>query len=92
MLRLLERSSSLFLCEVVMDQLMKLKEVESALDVSRWTLYRWLAEGKLKAIKLVSGQYRVSVAEVWRMRSELKIGYPENVGAKTTTAIRSPEK
>ena len=74
-----------------MDRLMKLKEVESALDVSRWTLYRWLAEGKLKAIKLVSGQYRVPVAEVRRMQSELNPEYPETVGGKTTTAFRSPE-
>ena len=74
-----------------MDKLMKLRDVEVALDVSRWTLYRWLAEGKLKAIKLASGQYRVPVAEVRRMQSELNPGYPETVGGKTTTAFRSAE-
>ena len=52
-----------------MDQLMKLKDVEVALNVSRWTLYRWLTEGKFRAVKLVSGQYRVSAEEFERLRS-----------------------
>ena len=31
---------------------MTLKDVETAWIVSQWTLYRWLAEGKIQTLKL----------------------------------------
>ncbi len=38
--------------EVAMDQLMTLKDIETAWIVSQWTFYRWLAEGKTQTLKL----------------------------------------
>ena len=35
-----------------MRHLMTLKDVETAWIVSQWTLYRWLAEGKIQTLKL----------------------------------------
>ena len=39
--------------------LLPLREVERRLGLSRWTLYDLIRKGKLKAVKLQSGQYRV---------------------------------
>lgn len=40
------------------DDLLKLKEVEKLLSVSRVTLFRWIKDKKLKAVKIGS-QWRV---------------------------------
>lgn len=40
-------------------KLYKLKEVETALKTTRRTIYRWITEGKLEAIK-VGGNWRVT--------------------------------
>ena len=47
------------------EQLNRLSEVERELTVTRETLYRWIASGKLRAWKIGS-QYRVPESEVAR--------------------------
>jgi len=42
-----------------MEKLLKLAHLEESLGVSRWTLYEWIKSGRLSAIRLRSGQYRV---------------------------------
>lgn len=47
----------------------RLADVERELRVSRWTLYRWIQGKKLKAVKLLGGQYRVPAEEVEKLKA-----------------------
>ena len=44
--------------------LLSLREVERRLSLSRWTLYEMIRSGRLAAVKLPSGQFRVQKQEV----------------------------
>ena len=44
--------------------LLSLREVERRLSLSRWTLYEMIHSGRLAAVKLPSGQFRVPEPEV----------------------------
>lgn len=48
--------------------LMRLRDVELELDVCRDTLYRWISNGKLRAV-MVGSQYRVHRSELERITS-----------------------
>ncbi|CAI4030512.1 HTH_17 domain-containing protein [Nitrospira tepida] len=39
--------------------LLRVNEAAEALSVSRWTIYRWVEEGKLKGTKIGKGSLRV---------------------------------
>ena len=51
--------------------MLRLSDVEPILGLSRWTLYRWIREGKLEALRLPSGHFRVSEREVERLRDKI---------------------
>ena len=40
-------------------QLLRVGEAAEALNVSRWTIYRWIEEGRLEATKIGRGSLRV---------------------------------
>ncbi|MFQ5544075.1 MAG: helix-turn-helix transcriptional regulator [Nitrospiria bacterium] len=40
-------------------ELLKVDEVAKKLSVSKWTVYRWVEEGRLKATKLGPGVLRI---------------------------------
>jgi excisionase family DNA binding protein len=40
-------------------QLLRVGEAAQLLNVSRWTIYRWVEEGRLEATKLNKGSLRV---------------------------------
>lgn len=40
-------------------QLLRVGEAAEALNVSRWTIYRWIEEGRLEATKIGKGSLRV---------------------------------
>jgi excisionase family DNA binding protein len=40
-------------------QLLRVGEAAQALNVSRWTIYRWVEEGRLEATKIGKGSLRV---------------------------------
>ncbi|HSL05078.1 MAG TPA: helix-turn-helix domain-containing protein [Nitrospiraceae bacterium] len=40
-------------------QLLRVNEATAALNVSRWTVYRWVEEGKLSATKIGKQSLRV---------------------------------
>ena len=40
-------------------QLLRVGEAAEALNVSRWTIYRWVEEGRLEATKLGKGSLRI---------------------------------
>lgn len=51
------------------DPLMKLRDVETELNVSRITLLRWIKDEKIKAVK-VGSQWRVRRSVVEDMKGE----------------------
>jgi len=52
-------------------KMLKLAEIEQDMGVSRWTLYAWLKEGKIRGIKLPSGHYRVPREELEKLKREI---------------------
>ena len=44
--------------------MLALREVERGRSLSRWTLYKMIRSGRLAAVKLPSGQFRVPEQEV----------------------------
>jgi len=40
-------------------QLLRVNEVAGVLNVSRWTVYRWVAEGRLRGTKIGKGSLRI---------------------------------
>jgi excisionase family DNA binding protein len=45
-------------------RLLKPKEASLILNVDRRTIWKWIREGKLQAIKLPGGQYRIPEGEI----------------------------
>ena len=41
------------------EELLRVGEAAQALNVSRWTIYRWVDEGRLKATKIGKGSLRI---------------------------------
>lgn len=64
-------------------KLVKLAECEASLGVSRWTLWSWIRTGRMKAVRLPSGQFRVPEAELQRIHEAV-----EPVQAKQPGRIR----
>jgi len=50
-----------------MEKLLKISEVAKVLNVSMHTVLNWIKKGKLKAIRLPSGRYRIPEGEVRRI-------------------------
>ncbi|MHA1595538.1 MAG: MerR family transcriptional regulator [Candidatus Baldrarchaeia archaeon] len=46
---------------------MKISEVARILNVSRHTVLNWIRKGKIRAIRLPSGRYRIPESEVRRI-------------------------
>jgi len=51
-------------------QLLRINEAAVALNVSRWTVYRWVEEGKLSATKIGKQSLRVIGNSVDKLISE----------------------
>ena len=51
-------------------QLLRVNEAAVALNVSRWTVYRWVEEGRLSATKIGKQSLRVIRNSVDRLISE----------------------
>ena len=49
---------------VDMERMLRSGEVAEILGVDRHTVVKWIKEGKIRAIKLSSGRYRVPEGEV----------------------------
>ena len=48
----------------------KPSELAQELNISIQTIHRWIGEGKLKAIRLPSGTYRIKEEEVNRIKDD----------------------
>lgn len=54
--------------------LLRVEEAAERLNVSRWTIYRWIKEGKLQATKIGSGSLRVFAESVERLIERERVG------------------
>jgi len=59
------------------DELLTTAEAAKMLKVSQKTIDRWIRLGQLRAVRLPSGRYRVSRAEIEKMLGEVQ-GNPES--------------
>ena len=50
--------------------LLRVSEAAEALNVSRWTIYRWIDEGRLEATKIGRGSLRVFGSSVQSLVEE----------------------
>lgn len=53
--------------------LLRVNEAAAMLQVSRWTVYRWLGEGRLQGTKLGKGTLRILGASVARLIDENRV-------------------
>jgi excisionase family DNA binding protein len=62
--------------------LLRVGEAAQALNVSRWTIYRWIEEGRLDATKIGKGSLRVFRASVTELveRNRVEEGMPAEAG------------
>lgn len=51
-------------------ELLRVNEAADALSVSRWTIYRWIEDGKLQGTKIGTGTLRVLRDSVARLIDE----------------------
>ena len=61
--------------------LLRVGEAAEALNVSRWTIYRWIDEGRLEATKIGKGSvriFRASIANLINQNRKEDWGYPAN--------------
>ena len=54
-------------------ELLRPDEAAFLLNVSRWTIYRWVKEGKLEATKIGRGNLRVFNKSVEHLVREMKV-------------------
>ncbi|MCC7201986.1 MAG: helix-turn-helix domain-containing protein [Nitrospirae bacterium] len=54
-------------------ELLRPDEAAFMLNVSRWTIYRWVKEGKLEATKIGKGSLRVFNKSVEQLVKEMKV-------------------
>ena len=54
-------------------ELLRPDEAAFMLNVSRWTIYRWVKEGKLEATKIGRGSLRVFNKSVEHLVREMKV-------------------
>ncbi len=52
-------------------KLLKVKEAAFLLNVSRQSVWKWIKEGKMSAVKLPSGRYRIPESEVVKVLQTL---------------------
>jgi len=52
--------------------LLRVGEAAEALNVSRWTIYRWIEEGRLEATKIGRGSLRVFGTSIQTLVEENK--------------------
>jgi excisionase family DNA binding protein len=56
---------------MLMEKLVRPREVANQLAVSRATIYRWFWEGKLRGVRLGTGSLRILVSSVEEMVGEV---------------------
>ncbi|MDD5559250.1 helix-turn-helix domain-containing protein [Candidatus Methylomirabilis sp.] len=66
--------------------LLRVDEAAMLLSVSRWTIYRWVQEGRLEATKVGKGSLRIFQTSVARLIEQNRIW-----GIEVSKSHRTPE-
>jgi excisionase family DNA binding protein len=62
--------------ETTMDKiLLRVNEAAHILNVSRWTVYRWVEEGRIEATKIGRGSLRIFHQSVSRLIEQSRTGH-----------------
>jgi excisionase family DNA binding protein len=71
--------------------LLRIQETAKLLKVSKWTIYRWIEEGRLGATKIGQGSLRVFQASVNGLIEERRIDHrnTQNDSPKTVPPARA---
>ena len=71
--------------------LLRIQEAATLLKVSKWTVYRWIEEGRLRATKIGQGSLRVFQASVSGLieTARLDHGETQNNAPKKATPVRA---
>jgi excisionase family DNA binding protein len=71
--------------------LLRIQETAKLLKVSKWTIYRWIEEGRLRATKIGRGSLRVFQASVSGLVEEARIDYrnARNDSPKKAAPVRA---
>lgn len=70
--------------------LLRVQETAKLLKVSKWTIYRWIEEGRLSAVKLGPGSLRVVRASVDELLGKNEVREPD--GRKRVIPIKLRKK
>lgn len=54
-------------------QLLRVKEAADALAVSRWTIYRWVEQGRLEGTKIGRGSLRIFRASIEKLVQQNRV-------------------
>jgi excisionase family DNA binding protein len=71
--------------------LLRIQETAKLLKVSKWTIYRWIEEGRLSATKIGKGSLRVFRTSVSGLIEETRIdhGNAQNDSPKKAAPVRA---
>ncbi len=58
------------------------------LDVSRRTIYNWIASGKVERCRTVTGSSRIYVDTLWRMPDDTAVSRSDSRGARAAVGER----
>ncbi|NWF72256.1 MAG: excisionase family DNA-binding protein [Nitrospirae bacterium] len=74
--------------------LLRILEAATLLKVSKWTIYRWIEEGRLRATKIGQGSVRVFRTSVDVLIEDAQIdhGDVQNESAKTAAPVRAKNR
>ena len=62
---------------LIESSLMRVNDAAQLLKVSKWTIYRWIEEGRLRATKIGRGSLRMFRTSVGGLIEEARIDRPE---------------
>lgn len=51
----------------MVDKLLRPEDAAELLGVSRTAIYTWMKQGRIRAVKLPNGRYRIALSEIQRV-------------------------
>jgi len=74
--------------------LLRIQETAKLLKVSKWTIYRWIEEGRLRATKIGRGSLRVFQTSVSGLIEGTQIDHrdPQNDSRSKVTPVRAKDR
>lgn len=69
--------------------LLRIQEAAKVLQVSKWTIYRWIDEGRLRGTKIGQGSLRVFHASVTELIEKEKVDGERNQSNSRSKSVES---